>query len=83
MIRGQSAGSPTGGVSAAVAALALCLLYPVPAHAYLDAGTGSVILQALVAVIAGAALGIRVYWGKLKSLISRKSPGDDHSGPAA
>lgn len=39
---------------------------PVQAHAYLDPGTGSFILQMVIAAIAGAAFTIKLYWQKLK-----------------
>ena len=41
-----------------------------PAHAYLDPGTGSMLLQGLLAGIAGAAVVLRLYWAKLKALFS-------------
>ena len=40
------------------------------AHAYLDPGTGSIILQAILGFIAAAAATISVYWDKFKSFIS-------------
>ncbi|KKB12912.1 hypothetical protein VE25_04985 [Devosia geojensis] len=43
-----------------------------PAHAYLDPGTGSMILQAIVGAVAVAGATLSVYWGKVKSLFSRK-----------
>lgn len=67
----------------AAVAVACCLLYPVSAHAYLDAGTGSLILQALIAAVAGAALGIRVYWQKLKTFAGRRSRTGRPSDPLA
>ena len=36
------------------------------AYAYLDPGTGSVILQALIGVIAGVLIALKIYWYKLK-----------------
>lgn len=39
------------------------------AHAYLDPGTGSMILQALIAGVAFAAVTIRMYWYKLVALL--------------
>ena len=36
------------------------------AYAYLDPGTGSVILQALIGVIAGVLITLKIYWYKLK-----------------
>ena len=45
-----------------------------PAHAYLDSGTISLVLQALTGAIASALLFGKIYWGKLVSFFSRKSP---------
>ena len=47
------------------------LLFPRDAFAYLDPGSGSLIFQALVAMLAGVAYGVRVYWAKLRGLFSR------------
>jgi hypothetical protein len=44
------------------------------AHAYLDPGTGSILLQSTLALIAGTAVTLRLYWSKLKSFISRGKP---------
>ena len=38
------------------------------AHAYLDPGTGSIILQVLLGGVAGAALAVKLYWHKFLSL---------------
>ena len=35
-------------------------------YAYLDPGTGSVIIQALIGVIAGVLITLKIYWYKLK-----------------
>lgn len=49
--------------------------------AYLDPGTGSLILQALVAALAGAVVAISAYWRKIRSFLVRGSrnsePSDD------
>ncbi len=50
----------------AVAAPGLAAV-PSTAHAYLDAGTGSMILQAVIATVAGALVVLRLYWGRLKA----------------
>ncbi len=55
-----------------VAAL-LALLLPVPAWAYLDPGTGSIILQGIIAGLAVAGLTIKTYWYKLKSLFGQSN----------
>ena len=41
------------------------------AHAYLDPGTGSIILQAILGFIAAAAATISIYWEKFKSIINK------------
>lgn len=55
------------------------------AHAYLDAGTGSMILQVLLGGIAGLLIAGKLYWYKFLSLIGIKRgehvPEDAESGP--
>lgn len=41
------------------------------AYAYLDPGTGSVIIQAVIGVIAGVLITLKIYWYKLKEKLSR------------
>jgi hypothetical protein len=62
--------SPARSLSALLLLLVV-LAYATPAHAYLDPGTGSIVLQAVIATIAAAAVAIRLYWGRLKSLFTR------------
>jgi hypothetical protein len=40
-------------------------------HAYLDPGSGSFLVQLLIAGIVGAGFLIKVYWKKIKGLFSR------------
>lgn len=42
-----------------------------PAHAYLDPGTGSMLLQGLIAAIAASTLFLRGRWSAFKSLCAR------------
>jgi hypothetical protein len=46
------------------------------AHAYLDAGTGSLILQVLLGGFAGLALAGKLYWQKFVSLFGGKRSED-------
>ena len=39
------------------------------AHAYIDPGTGSLIVQAIIGFIAAFIAGITFYWNKLKSFV--------------
>lgn len=41
-----------------------------PSYAYLDPGTGSILLQGLIAGIAGGLMVLRLYWAKVKSFLS-------------
>lgn len=40
-----------------------------PAYAYLDPGTGSYILQMLLAAVFAAGLTVKIYWGKVKGFL--------------
>jgi len=42
-----------------------------PAYAYLDGGTGSVIVQGLIAGIAGFLAMLKLYWEKLKTSFNK------------
>ena len=51
-----------------------CLLFFIftsHAHAYLDPGTGSIILQAILGFIAAAAATASFYWNKVKLFFSK------------
>ena len=50
--------------------------------AYLDPGTGSLILQALVAALAGAVVVITSYWQKIRALFRRSSRDSETSDTA-
>jgi len=63
------------GTIAAVAAMIL-FAGTLPAQAYLDPGTGSIILQAAIGAIAGALVAARLYWGRIKSFLKRGKNGD-------
>jgi hypothetical protein len=43
---------------------------------YLDPGSGSFILQVLLATLLGAAFAIKVYWNKIKSIFIKTPPAD-------
>jgi len=53
-------------------ALLVLLLLPVPALAYLDPSTGSMLISAIVGLFASLVLAIKTYWYRLKSLFKRK-----------
>lgn len=50
---------------------AMLALWTAPAYAYLDPTTGSILLQGLLAGIAGVAVVGRLYWARLKAFFRR------------
>ena len=58
--------------------LILAVAVAQPAHAYLDPGTGSYVLQVAMAGILGAAFAVKTYWLNLKAFVAgmfrRKQP---------
>jgi O-antigen/teichoic acid export membrane protein len=40
-------------------------------HAYLDAGTGSIVLQAVLGALVGALVAIKLFWNQIKAFFSR------------
>lgn len=58
------------------AVVALTLL-PAPLQGqYLDPGAGSIIIQAVIAVVIGLAATVRIYWSKISAFVTRKSKRD-------
>ena len=51
--------------------LLLVTFYTNPVFAYLDPGTGNIILQAIIGAIAAGATFISVYWQKLKDFFKK------------
>jgi hypothetical protein len=49
--------------------------------AYIDPGSGSFLVQALVAGVLGAALLIRTFWTQIKALFTRKSAVSEDKTP--
>ena len=50
---------------------ALLIVSQLPAQAYLDPGTGSLVLQVLLAGIAGAACWIKIQWNNIKNFFNK------------
>jgi membrane protein DedA with SNARE-associated domain len=52
-------------------------LTPAIAHAqYLDPGAGSIIVQAVIAVVVGAAATVRLYWHRISPFLHRRKDRD-------
>jgi hypothetical protein len=58
-----------------------CLFVAAPsnAYAYLDPGTGSFIMQGLVAGAAGGLIAIRTYWRRIRRVFRRSGKNPDGS----
>ena len=54
--------------------------YVPDAFAYLDPGTGSILLQGLIAGLAGGLMAIRLYWRKLKEVFDGRTRDASESG---
>ena len=52
-----------------ISCIVTLIIFPTKAFAYLDPGTGSIILQAILGFIAATITTISIYWTKFKSLI--------------
>ncbi|MGE5506100.1 MAG: hypothetical protein ACM31L_16890 [Actinomycetota bacterium] len=64
------------------AVLAAAVLLAPSAHAYVDPGSGTLLLQILGAAAVGGLFYLRTAWAKLRGLFSRsagKSPQDDQA----
>ena len=55
---------------------ALVVAFERPAHAYLDPGSGSMLMQVLLGGVAGVAVILKLYWRGLLSFL-RIRPRDD------
>ena len=63
----------SGILTTTVVAMLILLALTADAYAYLDPGTGSFILQMLIAGAVGMFSAVIIYWRKLKSLFTRRS----------
>jgi hypothetical protein len=65
-------------------ALAVIMATIAPAHAYLDPGTGSIILQAIIGGLAMGAVTARLYWNKITMFFKRRpaTPGGGENSHA-
>ena len=54
-----------------------------PAEAYLDPGTGSMLVSAVIGVAAAVGLAVKMFWYRLIGLFRGKRPGAAEGGPPA
>ena len=51
--------------------------WALPAYAYLDPGTGSMLIQGIIGAIAAVGVTIKLYWHKIKLMISGRKTEDE------
>jgi hypothetical protein len=54
-----------------IVAIIILAFWVTPAYAYLDPGTGSILLQGILAGIAAGITTISLYWKKIKAIFSK------------
>jgi hypothetical protein len=54
--------------------LVACLAFASPAYAYLDPGTGSMLISAVLGVAAAIALAVKMFWYRLVGFFRGKRP---------
>ncbi|HEX2120107.1 MAG TPA: hypothetical protein VHL59_00560 [Thermoanaerobaculia bacterium] len=57
------------------------MFFPPEALAYLDPGTGSLIVQSLIAALAAVGYGLRLYWGRIRLWFKRPEDDSSSGGP--
>jgi len=63
-------------------AIALAVLAAAPAQAYLDPGSGSMMLQVILGGIAAVGVALKLYWHRLLAKLGlRKRPAADDDQP--
>jgi len=60
-----------------ISSFVFVILFSNNAFAYLDPGTGSIILQAILGAIAAGATWCSMYWQKVKNFFSKKTKKKD------
>ena len=48
--------------------------WTLPAYAYLDPGTGSMLIQSIIGAVAAVGITLKIYWHKIKLMISGRKP---------
>ena len=68
---------PKSSASLLIMALITFGLWPATASAYIDPGTGSFVVQGIIAAVVGAGFAIKVFWHRIIAAITGKSPAED------
>lgn len=62
--------------AALILAMALMLI-AAPAFAYIDPGTGSFLIQGIIAAVIGASVAFKLFWHKIKAVFTGKPIEED------
>ena len=65
---------PSDAISARALIIAFSALCAAPSYAYLDPGTGSILVQGILAAVAAVAVAAKLYWGRIKSFFVQSKP---------
>jgi hypothetical protein len=71
--------SPGASITPLAAAIliVLVLLPTTPAQAYLDPGTGSFVIQGIIAAVIGGGFAIKMFWHRIKAMFTGNSLPED------
>lgn len=54
-------------------------MFPAPAQAYVDPGSGSLAVQGIIAAILGVGLTLRLYWRRIRDRLRGRPQRDDET----
>ncbi len=77
MPRSRLPGRSPSAVRLVAVLAALFVIVPSAAYAYIDPGTGSFVIQGVIAAVVGAGVVLRMFWSRIKTAITGKQPQDD------
>ena len=60
--------------------ICVCALFPAPAFAYLDPGTGSALIQGVIASLAALGLVLKVYWHRVLGFLGLRQKTETDPG---
>jgi hypothetical protein len=63
--------------------LAVLLLFPMSAHAYLDPGAGSALIQGILGAVAAIGVALKLYWHRILKCLGLRKPKDDVGAKAS
>ena len=57
-----------------ISIISFLFLFPVlDAFAYIDPGTGSIVIQAMIGALVGVGITLKIYWYKIKEKLFKKN----------